>query len=946
MSTFMFKTRGNTNPQGKPRVYFTCHPEDFAKTFEKVYNDILSVSDCAIYYTENMTESITEHDRDFGLKRMNLFVVPITQNLLLNDSRAINVDVAFARENDIPVLPVMFDSGLLAVYSRNELLGELQYIDPFSSDPTELGYEEKLRRFIKSVLINDDLAKRIRKEFDAYIFLSYRKKDRYLANQLMQIIHNKPECRDIAIWFDEYLTPSQSFRENIYKMLAESKIFTLLVTPNILEEPDGKPNFVMGEEYPAAKHKGMVIVPVEMQETDKGLLVNKFADIPECVDPHIDDLFREKLKQALEQIVIKSNDNIPEHNYLIGLAYRDGIDVEVNRKRGLELIEMAAEAGLPEAAKELVTMYYYGYCVKKNNGLAQYWQKKRIEILRNQHRVAPSANTCLNLIDAFRFYTEIARNGKNVQNNIDEMISCCVVALELCDQVDCTNDSETSHLIETKLNTLRSLAILQEYKQSFDDALVTYEKALALRKRILKLDEKAGLEKTQVLNKWRVAQIYHDMGILFERKGAYVEAVERLEDALAIYEEIAKTTVAFIPNTIGVHNAIASNATCIDINKAIRHNQIALKLSKALYEANPENFVLLYARTVYSKAVILSKIGFREQERIDAVYAEVKDLLKPFVEGPSSDALPIIAGTYQKLCNRHLIKGNQAEQNEQFDVALQNYVEAVQEMEVLETIGMEIDKLDIADLYDRIALCYEMLQNYEEAHKNYAQAALLASNEAKVSNRLDAFTAAITYTQKLASFCDDFGTPEEAKIHYGFCSLLEEERDNVLFGSTTSLGASEQLRYPKSLKASEERGANPSANDKESNSEISQNLESLFDEIFGVSEEDEAKNIESQFNELFGFNEEDGDDLDDLSYITLTDENGQNVRFKFADLIKYQGNEYIVLIPLTDNEVIILLADPQVGDAVDYLPVEDELLLGTLFELFRERNKHKYNFTD
>ena len=43
-----------------------------------------------------------------------------------------------------------------------------------------------------------------RHAFDAYIFLSYRKKDRRYANELMRLIHNNPECRDIAIWFDEF----------------------------------------------------------------------------------------------------------------------------------------------------------------------------------------------------------------------------------------------------------------------------------------------------------------------------------------------------------------------------------------------------------------------------------------------------------------------------------------------------------------------------------------------------------------------------------------------------------------------------------------------------------------------------------------------------------------------------------------------------------------------
>ena len=41
------KYKANGNPQGKPRVYFSSHPDDFSY-FDKVANDILKKYDCAI----------------------------------------------------------------------------------------------------------------------------------------------------------------------------------------------------------------------------------------------------------------------------------------------------------------------------------------------------------------------------------------------------------------------------------------------------------------------------------------------------------------------------------------------------------------------------------------------------------------------------------------------------------------------------------------------------------------------------------------------------------------------------------------------------------------------------------------------------------------------------------------------------------------------------------
>ena len=73
--------------------------------------------------------------------------------------------------------------------------------------------------------------KKVRAAFDAYIFLSYRKKDRRYANELMKLIHSHPQCRDIAIWYDEFLTPGENFRVNIEKILKTSKLFPFWSRP-------------------------------------------------------------------------------------------------------------------------------------------------------------------------------------------------------------------------------------------------------------------------------------------------------------------------------------------------------------------------------------------------------------------------------------------------------------------------------------------------------------------------------------------------------------------------------------------------------------------------------------------------------------------------------------------------------------------------------------------
>lgn len=356
------------SPSGKPKVYFTCHPEDF-HYFDEIRESILKTHDCAIYYTEDMTEPLPELYRDTDLGGMNLFVVPVTFRLLTKPNRAMDSDLAFAMKNSRPILPLMMESKIDEFYQKR--FGNRQYLSPYSHDLTEIGYEEKLKKYLSSVLFDDKTAERVRKAFDAYIFLSYRKKDRHHANELMGLIHKNPMYRDVAIWYDEFLTPGENFDENIRKALEKSDLFTLLVTPNLVNEQ----NYVQTIEYPKAHDAGKKILPAEMVKTDRDELEAQYKGIPSCVDAHHDKELSAGVLDALKNIALKPNEDDPEHNYLIGLAYLDGIDVEVNREYAIKLLTRAADADFPEAMEKLYWVHNEA-CDYKN---ALVWIKRLYE---------------------------------------------------------------------------------------------------------------------------------------------------------------------------------------------------------------------------------------------------------------------------------------------------------------------------------------------------------------------------------------------------------------------------------------------------------------------------------------------------------------------------------------------------------------------------------------
>lgn len=81
---------------------------------------------------------------------------------------------------------------------------------------------------------------------------------------------------------------------------------------------------------------------------------------------------------------------------------------------------------------------------------------------------------------------------------------------------------------------------------------------------------------------------------------------------------------------------------------------------------------------------------------------------------------------------------------------------------------------------------------------------------------------------------------------------------------------------------------------------------------------------------------------EEMDIVVLTDENGEESEFGLLDLVQYEGDEYVVLLPLPDDdsgEVVILKAEPIEGedDLEDYVSIEDDAVLEAVFEIFRER---------
>ena len=94
------------------------------------------------------------------------------------------------------------------------------------------------------------------------------------------------------------------------------------------------------------------------------------------------------------------------------------------------------------------------------------------------------------------------------------------------------------------------------------------------------------------------------------------------------------------------------------------------------------------------------------------------------------------------------------------------------------------------------------------------------------------------------------------------------------------------------------------------------------------------------------------EELDNI--IILNDEQGNEVKFEFLDLVELDEEEYVVLLPISEDgeedegEVVILKLEEtdEESEEESYVGVDDEEILNQVFAIFKEKYKDEFNFVD
>ncbi|MCQ2467629.1 MAG: TIR domain-containing protein [Clostridia bacterium] len=745
----LYKTLGHASPIGMQRVFFCASEIDHKHYFDILTKDIWNCQDnVAVYYKRYADiDEDTEERYDYldQVRGMQLIVVPITSDFLSEDSVARTVEFEYAINNNIPVLLIAVEENISSYPDFNKLIKSRQYLNKYKIDDTAIPYSDKLASHLSRVLVGGEMEKSIRDAFAGYFFLSYRKKDREYANKIMEFIHSIDATRDIAIWYDEFLVPGENFREDINRALNKSCLYILSVTPNLLE----KPNFIMDVEYKLARDNSIEVFPIEMVPTDSEELKSNYAGIPDCYKG--DEEILAAIKSFLDNhpsLGKKTND--PEHLVNIALAYLNGIDVEVNRTRGIKLLEEAASQNYPLAYKYLSNIYDDGIGVSPDVDKAIVYSEKYVSLIKEEtdfddvnsrqeylHAVFDFIRIlvgtdeldmykrwCNELIDVSRpdedaifLMTAYSLLGKQAMAN--ESISEAREYLVKAYEYGVGDDNQIRQAL-----LLMNLGDLESAESNLEKAYDYYDKALKISSAIMYKDNK-------VVSKELYATCLHSAASVLENMGRFGEAKTLFFKELGFVEELIDINSSYsnYESAIKCHNCLSRILMGEgNYETAKYYNDKALNYAKLLLKnRNDIKSKYLLAQCYDQCANIFMDIGAANdaQEMIEAALGVFDEEGEVVV---SAEIVKDIARMSFKLGSLYLATNN-------VDKAMEYTQRAIQ---IYESFVSGDSSLD---LMRQLAICYIQNARILNMQREYASAVEVANEACSILEGLVEFSA-------------------------------------------------------------------------------------------------------------------------------------------------------------------------------------------------------------
>ncbi len=367
MSEFVFTPENICDPQNHPRrLYFSCHPADMVH-FDIISEKIHDIEpDCVIAY------SSANGNEDTHLKLLENFhltVIFVTENWF-SEGTHISEFYHLTKVNKA-ILPILFDSSLEKRF--NQLTNNLQFLR--FNDPIFL---EKLHRALQDILFDKKLMDKVESVFTHKMFIAYCREDAPQVLRLIYAIRSIKGGRRVAVWYDKYLPMGKNFEDSIFSELDKSDFFAVTLTPNLLN----RDNYVKKYELPHANTSGKKIIFFELESVEKAKLDELTEDFDyKYVSLGVEKEFSLFLRDILKEKRKKSEQlESAQTEYLLALAYQNGLFVEFDHQYSAKMLKRAANANNADAAHSLANMLYYGNGISRDVKEAIVWYKKEISI--------------------------------------------------------------------------------------------------------------------------------------------------------------------------------------------------------------------------------------------------------------------------------------------------------------------------------------------------------------------------------------------------------------------------------------------------------------------------------------------------------------------------------------------------------------------------------------
>ena len=750
MAELNHRTREGSSTYGKPRVYVSFFGKSGPEVVSGICDDILGISNCALFmYPDGcIPEDPEALETELGL--MQLFVLVCTKEYLSDANCSRDREILFALEHGIPVLPVIpaedVIDGFNALCERLGI-GSLHCLDRNVFAGDDSGYRNKLKEYLDYFLISAEDTGRIREQFRACIFLSYRKKDKEYARELIRRIHRLDKYYDVAVWYDDYLVPGRSFEDEIFGAMDRSDLFILAVTPNIYARNAGnEDNYVVRKEYPEALKRGKKIVAAELQKTDRASLLIRFEKLPECVSAY-DEL---ALSGALADLDGFEKPDNPARRYYLGLAYLNGLNTEVDPDRAFRLISSAAAEGMEEAMDRMVRMYRSGIAIKRDYALAIEWQGKLVCLAEKRLEAQGSAENAHLL--AYRL--EQLGNYLTETGDTAGAEKAFTRTLDMLEQY--TGEAPSAGLIRDLSVICNKLGDLYLSGKDYIKAAECFargRRSAAILKD-LRLDEVSVRD--YAVSSQKLGEVCRLQGKLNEAEQYYAEAFRILRETADKEPTAGNLRDVYI--TGGMLGDIYMGLC--DFTKAEEYYRNSLKLRETVDGETGAAWARRDISVIWEKLADLYDCQGRMREASDA-YEQAVYTADELAE---KTCLPVHETELAKICTKagefHLAHGNYDDAAYYLEAGL-----AIDEKRQRSTASAE-DKRNLSVSCNRLAMMYRETGNSEKAKEYFLKDYMIAKELAGSSGTPEARRDLGLSCNYLGGICADLEQYAEAQEYY------------------------------------------------------------------------------------------------------------------------------------------------------------------------------------